>query len=200
MKYMKMLGLVAVAAAALMAFAGSASATELYGGTGTLKNPTLDFSLKSGTSASLVNTAGESLDTCTESTVKGTATTGSSTTNPTGSITTLSWGKCTFTTDTVTLGKLEVVHNTGTTNGTVKADAEIGVTINTVFFGSCVYGVKSGTTLGTLTGNAAGSATFDANAVAVKLTGSAFACPETSNWTGTYVSTEPAGALYVEAS
>ena len=203
MKYMKMLGLAAVAAMALMAFvgAGTASASGVYGSGGKLGvGATLDFSLKSGTSASLVNTAGESLDTCTSSTVKGKLTVaGDEKTNATGNIETLSWGSCTFPTTTVTLGKLSVDHIAATTNGTVTSDAEIGVTINTVFFGSCVYGVASGTALGTVTGNAAGAATYDANAVAKKLSGSAFACPETSKWTGTYTSTEQT-KLYVEAS
>lgn len=200
MKYMKMLGLAAVAAMGLMAFAGSASATELYNGATTLKSGTvLDFSLKTGTSALLTETGGSTLDTCTGGTVKGKITNaGSSTTTVTGENTSITWSGCTFTTDTVTLGKLEAHHVTGTTNATLTADSEIGVTINTVFFGSCVYGVLANTDLGLVTGG--NPATFTANAVAKKLSGSAFACPETSKWVATYVSTEPAGDLHAEAS
>jgi hypothetical protein len=200
MKYIKMLGLAAVAAMGLMAFAGSASATELYNGATTLKAGTvLDFSLKSGSSALLTETGGGTLDTCTGGTVKGKITNaGSSTTTVTGENTSITWSGCTFPTTTVTLGKLEAHQVAATTNATLTADAEIGVTINTVFFGSCVYGVKAGTDLGLVT--AGNPATFTANAVAIKLSGSAFACPETSKWQASYTSTEPAGDLHAEAS
>lgn len=203
MKYIKMLGLAAVAAAALMAFVGAstASATVITGSAGKLGvGSSLDFSLKTGTSALLVNTAGEELDKCSTSTVKGNITNaGGAAATVTGEIKELTWGgPCTFPTVTTKLGKLEIHHIAGTTNGTLTADSEIGVTINTVFFGSCVYGVTAGTHLGVVTGG--NPATFHANAVAEKLSGSAFACPATSKWTGTYVNTTPAGALHVEAS
>jgi hypothetical protein len=72
------------------------------------------------------------------------------------------------------------------------------MTIQSFFFGSCVYGVTAGTDLGTFTGG--NPAQFTANAVLEKLSGSAFACPSTMLWTATYVSTSPAGDLHVEAS
>jgi hypothetical protein len=204
MKYLKMLGLALIAAAALTSFIGAstASATVLYKTTPSLQTlgvgTILDFSLQSGTSASLVTTAGESLDTCTSSTVKGKITNeGSATTTTTGEITELTWGGCTFPTVTLVKGKLEVHHIAGTTNGLLTADGETTVTINTVFFGSCIYGVTAGTTLGELTGG--DPAIFHANAVAKKISGSGFTCPETSKWTATYVSTEPT-SIDVEAS
>jgi hypothetical protein len=202
MKHLKILGIAAVAAMALMAFAASsASATALYNGTTKLGvGSVLDFSLKSGTNALLVNTKGEELDKCTGSTVKGSITNaGGAGTAVSGSISELTWTGCTFTTTTTVKGGLEVIQTGTTTNGVVKSNAEIGVTINTVLFGSCVYGVAKGTELGTLTTNSTTNATFDANAVAIKLSGSNFACPETSKWTGTYVSTTPVN-LRVEAS
>jgi hypothetical protein len=146
----------------------------------------LDFSVKTGTSAGLVTTTGEALDTCTGGTVKGKL---EKAEPPTGSIESLTWTGCTFPTTTTKLGKLEILHIAGTHNGTVKADAEIGVTVNGGFFGSCVYGVTAGTSLGTITEGK--PATFTANAVAEKLTGSAFACPETAKWTAEYTLTEP---------
>jgi len=197
MKYVKILSLAAVAAMALMAFAASsASATALYNGTTKLKvGSELDFSLKSGTSALLVDTENNTLDTCTTSTVKGSISNeGGAGKAVSGSISSLTWGqeggKCTFTTTTTKNGGLEVNWTSGT-SGTVKSNAEVAVTINTVFFGSCVYGVASGTSLGTLASASSGNATFTANAVAIKLSGSNIACPETSKWTGTYVSTTP---------
>jgi hypothetical protein len=89
------------------------------------------------------------------------------------------------------------VNWTEKTQGTVESDAEIGVTINTVLFGSCVYGVANGTSVGTLTTFSSGAAKFDANAIAKKLSGGA-SCPETAKWTGEYTSTEPSGNLRLE--
>jgi len=205
MKYVKMLGLAAVAAAALMAFvgAGTASATVACSTNTnpcTSKWPTktkLSFSLK-GSSAKLVTTDEKTtLDTCTVSAVEGeVSNAGSSTTTVTGPVTALTWGSCSFPTKTTQLSNLEAHAGTGG-NGTLSADGEFRVTINTVLFGSCVYGVTAGTSLGTVTGGAA--ATFTANAVAKKLTGSEAACPETSKWTATYTSTG-ATALFLEAS
>lgn len=192
MKNLKTFGLAAIAAMALSVFvASSASATTLEGGAPerVLGNgDTIDFSIPSGKSAVLVNTNGEEIDKCSTSTVKGKLSSGT-----TGAIEELTWGSCTFATLTIIKGRLEVV-STGATNGTVKADATIAVTINTVLFGSCIYGVESGTAIGTLAGKPAG---FSANAVVKKLEGPA-ACPETARWTGTYNSTEPAN-FHVES-
>jgi hypothetical protein len=204
MKYAKMLALAAVAAGALMAFigAGTASATVLCSTTvepcpaGQKVTGTLDFSIPTGQSASLVNTAGESLDKCSTSTVKGKiSNAGSATETVTGSVEELTWGSCTFPTNTLTKGKLEVHKIAGTSNGTVTADGTFEVTINTVFFGSCIYGVTSGVDLGEITeGN---PAVFHANAVAEKFSGSNIACPETSKWTATYNLTTPATTVSV---
>ena len=214
MKYVKMLGLAAVAAMAVMAFIGasSASATVFCSVTQTPcpvaskwpVNTVIDFSLKSGTSAKLVTTTGETLDTCTGSTVKGPVTNaGSSTTTVVGTVakTDLTWSSCTFPTTTTQGAGLEVHHIPGTDNGTVTASGEFRVTIQTFFFGSCVYGVTAGAHLGTLTGTTATNthAVFHANAVAKKLVGSEAACPETSKWTAEYTQTEPKNTdLYVE--
>jgi hypothetical protein len=113
MKYMKMLGLLAMAAAALMAFAGAASATELYNGATTQKAETvLDFSLKSGTSALLKETnppEGENntLGICTSSTLQGKITNaGSSTTTTTSENTSITWGGCTLPYDSDETGQI----------------------------------------------------------------------------------------------
>ena len=199
MKYIKMLGLAAVAASALMAFigAGAASATVLCSATENNcaagnKWPlgaTLSFSLKKGSSAKLVDTEGTTLDTCTGSTVGGEVTNaGNAVETVTGEVKTLDWSGCTFTTDTIQLSKLEG-HYVEKDTGTLTADGEFKVTINTVLFGSCVYGVTAGTSLGNLTGGGKESATFVANAVAKRLSGSSLACTETSKWTAEYVST-----------
>ena len=202
MKYAKMLALAAVAAGALMAFigAGTASATVICSTTAdpcpagqTWPNGTaLDFSIPSGSSALLVDTSGNTLDKCTGSTVKGSISeTGSSLATVTGPIEELTWTGCTFTTKTVSTGnKLKVHKIAGTSNGTVTSDSPIEVTINTVLFGSCIYGVGTTVDVGTITEGKGTAATFHANAVAKRF-GTNFACPETSKWTGTYVLTTP---------
>ena len=219
MRYVKTLALAAVAAGALMAFigAGTASASVICSttadpcpnGQAWPNGTVIDFSLKSGTKAKLVTTENEVLDECSTSTVKGDITnTGSSTATVTGTITELTWGgPCTFPTVTLHKGCLEVHKIAGTSNGTVTSDPcdpvegkeNTEVTINTFFFGSCIYGVAAGKSIGEITEGKyepkkEGEPTpphFTANAVATKLSGSNFACPETSKWTATYVLTSP---------
>jgi len=209
MKYVKMLALAAVAAGALMAFigAGTASATELCSTTtaagvacpaGQKISGVVSFSLVAGGSAELKETDPETgvLDTCTTSEVEGEITnSGSSTTTVTGKLTKLHWTNCKFPTSTTELGKLEIHKIAGTSNGTLTADTTTKVTINTIFFGTCVYTITPGKSIGDLTeGN---PAIFHANAVAEKQEGSAFACPETALWTATYQMTKPATTVSV---
>ncbi|MGN6276334.1 MAG: hypothetical protein ACTHNP_10480 [Solirubrobacterales bacterium] len=199
MKYVKMLGLAAVAAMALMAIvgAGSASATvlcknntsspcsEVYGA-----NTVVKAKIKSGTSALLENTSGTIEDTCTESAIQGeTANAGSSTTTveskaiPAANLT---WGaSCTNTTDTTAGGKLEIHASTGG-NGTVTAK-EFKVTINLAGV-TCTFGAQTGINLGTFTGGT--EPTLNINVVVNKVEGS-FLCPGDATWKGTYVVTSP---------
>ena len=200
MKYLKILGLAAVAAAALMAIGGasSASATVLCSTTADPcpagqdwpVNTTLDWSIPAGGSVLQTDTAGEPLNTCKESTVKWTITkTGSSTETVTGLDEETTFGACTFPTKTLKLANTEIHKIAGTSNGTVTADGVTEITINTLFFGSCVYGVPNGHSIGDITeGN---PPTFHVNAITWKLAGSAIACPETDIWTATYTLTLP---------
>ena len=208
MKYVKMLGLAVVAAAALMAFvgAGTASATGVLCSTttgeaacpaaqrwavGTVIHMTLEESLKTAT------TGGITASTCTEATVTGTITTntgGATTATSVNEV--ISWGTvatpCTKTATTVALGKLKFDRIAGTSNGTVTADEEIKVTTTGLFSGeTCNYGVTAGTSLGTLTEGK--PATFDLNAVVIKLAGHTCTFgPQTTKWTGKYTVTSPA--------
>jgi hypothetical protein len=205
MKYLKMLGLAAVAATALMAFVGAGTAmAEKAVVCSTVTNPctskwaigtVLDWSLKPGTSARLTDTSGNTLDTCTISTVKGRLTENpNGTGTATGENEKIDWGNCTVTTDTDKLGKLKIKGIPGTNNGTLYADAEIMVTIS-IFGTVCGYGVETGAHIGTVFGGV--SPTFTANAVAKRLFGN-FLCPETTRWNAEYVLTEPTGTpLYV---
>ena len=209
MKYLKMLGLAAVAAAALMAFvgAGTASANGIL--CSTLTNPctspwpvgtVLDFSLKPGTSANLTTTEGTTIDTCTGSTVQGELTQNSAKV-ATGKNTAITWTNCTSPTTTTKLGKLKITNVPGTYNGTVIADELIEVTIEPAFFGHCLYGVEPGTVLGTVNEGIGTGVVFTANAVAKLLgtpSGSERTCfaPETARWKAEYVLTSPSKTTF----
>ena len=217
MRYLKMLGLAAMAAMALMALVGAGTASAKEGvlcSTATepcgSKWPTgtvLDFSQEPGTTLKLLNTAGETLDTCTTATVQGTLEKNPDATGTaTGKISELTWGSavtpCTSPTTTITKGALKIEFE-GFGNGDVYADAKIEVTIQIPILGSCVYGVEAGTSIGTIkegkkeTGTNTGAPTFTANAIAKRLNAN-FACPETAVWSGSYILTSPTNTtLYV---
>jgi len=195
MKYVKILGLAALAAMAVMAFvgAGTASATELYSGATTLKAGTEIQATLSGT-ALLQTTDGIELDTCTGGEVKGkTTNTGSSTETVKGNIEALTWTNCTEPTSTIAKGGLEI-HWTSGLNGTVTSIAnpvtgEVSeVTVNTTIFGSCIFTIATGSIIGTLTGSTTTNATFDINAIATRKSG---LCPNSAKWNGTYKVTKP---------
>ena len=209
MRYLKMLGLASVAAAALTAClgAGAASATVLCSTTTTPctskwpVNTNFDFSLKTGTSSTMTTTGGETYITCSAVTTKGKfEKAGSATETVTGSISSLNWGPtCSFPMTNIQNGKLELHGISGTDNATVTGDAEAVFTIQSIFFGSCSWFWGSGAHLGTLVGGK--PATLAINTVLKKHVGSEAVCPDTLRWTAELVLTEPAAtALYVEPS
>jgi hypothetical protein len=209
MKYVKMLGLAAVAAMALMAFvgAGSASATVLCS-TNTSPCPAgqkwptgtqIEFTVTSGTSANWEETAGNVLETCTSGKIKGEITNaGSSTEAVKIKATEVSWTSCNVPTTTTGLGSLEIQNISGTSNGTLTMGSGFKFTQNTVLFGSCVYGSGTGIDMGTLTGGAAGSVGIDVNTV---LGGGEGVCCPSAKWSEHFTLTGPSGtALYVKPS
>jgi hypothetical protein len=180
MKYLKMLGLFAVTAVAMMGFAGSASAT-FTSPTGTEYTGEIDASAEPGTS--LLLKAGLEV-TCTESTVKGTIT--SNTTNhASGPLTALTFNGCNSTVHTLANGSL-----------TLSGDEvfAIGNEVTVERFGiSCVYGGKTGTKIGTATNTGSAgndTVTLDVNANLPKIAGGAF-CANTGVWSGSYIVTTP---------
>jgi hypothetical protein len=209
-KYLKMLGLAAVAAAALMAFvgAGTASADELCT-TAAVSNmcpagkviTEVDASLVG--SAKLESTTGATLDTCTAGTVKITEIneahgnkTGTSSIQGTVPAEDLTWGvagttPCTFPTKTITGGSIDATEAAG--GGTTLTATGIEVTINTVLFGSCVYGVGAGLDIGSV---ANGGTQLVINKT-VNRTGGGAACPETSVWNATYKITNHTAVTYI---
>ena len=208
MKHLKILGLAAVAALGLMALvgAGTASATTLAtDAAGTIhytKGTVIDSSLKPGTSATLEETGGGVIATCTESTVRGTlqdpvVKTGEveyvSGTWITGPIDEITWKSCSQTTDNLSLGSLEIMK-TGADEGEV-VGKNSSVTLS-VFGVSCVYGTSAeGNKLGTIKGGEAPELVI--NAVLPKKEGG-FLCPGSGRWTATYIATEPHAIHIVE--
>jgi len=196
MKNLKLLGLAAVAAMALMAFvASSASATALYSGS-TMLGPKsiIDFSIASGGKVKLSETGGEPIDECSSSTAKGELTnTGSSTETVKAKIVELTWGSCTFPTTTISRPEWEFHYEFFSTKATVTSTSgsEGSMTVNTIFFGSCIYGETGPYHAGTLTTFSSGHAILHINSFTRKLPGSNGICPETSIFTFTYTGTSP---------
>jgi hypothetical protein len=210
MKYVKMLGLAAVAAAALMAFVGASTASatvlcknnsntttcsEKYG-VGTEIHAVLD----AGNVAKLT-TSFKNIE-CTESTVAGKIeNAGSSTTTVSGNITVtepepgktvpeLTFGGCNCTVAVLKAGSLEIHQIAGTDNGTLtSSNAEVTASCSTIF-GTvhCIYATNA-TDLGTLTGG--NPATLDIESQNIpRLTTNAL-CDESANWDAKYEVTSP---------
>jgi len=201
MKYLKMLGLAAVAAAALMAIvgAGTASATVICKNNLNTEKCSEPYpagtkgtaSLAAGTSALLQTTAGETMVTCTESVISSTLENpGSATTTVKSGVSTMTFAKCTVPVVVINGGYAELHHIAGTDNGTLTT-FNTEVTVNTVFFGSCVYGSGKGLDVGNTIGGNPGSMTL--NTVFSKISGG-IACPSDARFTGKYVATSPTNA------
>jgi hypothetical protein len=208
MKYLKILGLAAVAAMALAAFAGAgtASASTLCKTTvaecpaawdwpsGTEIHAVLDSS-----TATLETTEGfELIDTCTGSTTAGkTSNTGSSTETVGGPLSSLTFTGCTFTTKVLKAGSLEI-HADGDTGAGILTSKEAEVTVLAFGFIDCIAKTGTGTTIGTMDepASASSDATMTVNAT-IPLSGGG--CPATSKWTAEYTVTTPT-PLYVSTS
>jgi hypothetical protein len=183
MKYVKMLGLLAVAAAALMAFAGPASASTLTSPKGT---PMAVPSTIEATSTKTELHGSWSTIACEHSVVKGTLTENQTKNgkNAFGHITTMHFDKCNYTvTDPAPekLGTLEIdkegnVYSSGT---------EIAVHTSV---GECVFTTNK-TKVGTLTEGS--GAVLDIGSASIPRTGGSFFCGSGGVWTGSYTVTNP---------
>jgi len=199
MKYFKMLGLLAVAAAALMAFAGTASATITYNGsayTGTIEATSSNSELDGTVDVK-----------CAKSTVAGNLSNGATT-----------WGFDTLTftecgSDTVSvignhffIGPVTVIDPIGNlridSDGTVYVEgAEVTVQVHRSVFGfpvttHCIYrtAANPGTDVGDLIEGSTFIALSGANIPQVSTDGG---CGSNAQWTGFYKITKP-GALTVD--
>jgi hypothetical protein len=191
MKFTKILGALAVAALALMAFAGTASATslEINGVKITSTDVTIEATLKSGTSALLTDTSKFFANTCTASKLIGndSTSTGGTGKPAEGPISTLEFSLCKEEpVKAPAKGSLTVENIAGTTNGTVRS---IGAEVTSPSpYGSldCKTAASPGTDIGTIKGVSSGTATMEIDA--------ALNCGViTAFWTATYSVTSPSG-------
>jgi hypothetical protein len=191
MKFVKMLGLLAVAASALMAFAGTASADILTSPTGTLY--TGKIHAHSEGHAILHNPIAKIE--CT-STVGGEVTSHGPGQKVTGHISTLNFTNCTdnWHVTVVAAGHLSVEWIAGGSgyDGDVYSN---GATVEATRFGiSCRYATNT-TTVGRLT--AGSTPTMDIDADIPFHSGSVFCGSGATEWTGNYTVSTPA-SLYVD--
>jgi len=201
MKYLKMIGLAAVAAAAMTAFVGTGTAaantvlchTTVTAGCAAANwdwpvGSTLDFSLVAGGTSRTTDTSGFiAIGTCTGGTFKGTLTT---TTTPTFTVSpsNTTWSGCSQTTHTITGGSIQLHAIPGTHDATVTGT---GFAVTTPFgSNTCSYGL--GNTykhIGTLTGNSTGTNLIlhiSANWTLDTAHSSASGCASSAKWTATY--------------
>jgi hypothetical protein len=186
MKLSKILGIAAVTALALMAFAGTAAATTLETNAVTQSQSVTIKATLSG-SATLKDTSNTFANTCTESTVEGSTNVFTGTT-VSGNVAALTFSKCTHEkVEVLKKGSLSVERIGTTTNGTVRstgAEVKVPVTIlGSVVTATCT---TSGTDIGTLTGAATGADASDIDVNAVLNCGSIL---PSAKWEGTYLIT-----------
>ena len=187
MKHLKMIGLAAVAAMALMAFGVSSASATTLAITGVKQTGKVTIDATAEGSIKLEKTDHTFANTCTESTVEGETTSFTSVgTAPIGGpITTLTFKKCT--TESVVVdapGSLSIEWIEGTSNGTVKS-SNAKVTVPSPF-GALTCETGAGNDIGTLTGKSTGFATMDIKAVL----NCGFLAPS-AIWEGSYNITEP---------
>ncbi|HET7418630.1 MAG TPA: hypothetical protein VFJ61_13490 [Solirubrobacterales bacterium] len=192
MKYAKFLALAATALAALMAFAGVASATTLTSPAGTTFTGTLKAS---SSNATLTNSSTIGTIKCAKSEVEGNVTKHGTGVTVFGDITKLTFTECTGgePTDPVAKpGTLEL-HYTSGSNGTVTSSGA-EVIIHKTLVGTCVFKTNN-TDIGQFTGGT--PAKLDIEGV-IPQESSNFFCPPNATWSGTYTVTSP-GTLLVNA-
>ena len=198
MKYVKILGLLAVAAAALMAFAASASATTVTTTTGgAAATPTIhavsEEKAVAGTTHVLLHNEAATIQ-C-NSTTEGTVESHGSGVTAKGLLSALTFTNCTegWTVEVVSRGSLEI-HWTSGHNGTLTSSgATVKATLHLGIFGTveCNY-LTANTDVGTVTGG--NPATLHIEASIPKESGSALCGGGNAAWTGAYKTTS---ALYI---
>jgi hypothetical protein len=190
MKYVKILGLLAVAAAALMAFAASASATTVTTGTGGETTPTI-HAVSEG--HAILENPNANIECA--STVEGTVTSHGTGVTTVGHITSLTFTGCTsgWTVTVNSPGSLEIHWTSGYDGTLTSSGATITAVLHTIFGDiTCRY-VTNATHIGTVTGG--NPATLHIEGSIPFHSGSGFCGEGASRWTGSYTTTS---ALYVD--
>jgi hypothetical protein len=190
MKYIKMLGLLVMAAAALMALAGTASATVLEGSGGNLpKGTKIEM-----TGTNVILKAGFATIECSHSEIDGT-TSNAGGAGETVSMTVSNWTiiECNAGVTTIRKGTTVKHHSSGSNGTWTSTEWEWTVAKNGV---SCTYGTPTATSLGTLSGGS--PAVLNASASLTRVSGG-FLCANPASWTAKYTVTSP-NPLYVTAS
>ena len=189
MKYVKILGLLAVAASALMAFAATASADTATSPTGTTYTSTLSATAEGH---AILHNPIEKIE-CASS-VSGPITGHGAGKPVTGTISSLTFTGCTneWHVTVVSGGTLSANGITGTYNADVFSS---GATVEATRFGiTCRYSTNN-TTIGTLTGGK--TATLDISANIPFHSGSIFCGSGATAWTGSYIVNTP-DELYID--
>jgi hypothetical protein len=191
MKYVKMLGLLAVAAAALMAFAGTASATVVTSPAGTAYTGTIK--------ATSTNTALHGPFTtvaCEHSVVEGKVEKqGADPITASGKISYLDFTNCNYPVKVLKYGSLEVhTDPSGVAGDGTLTSTGAEVTIETSI-ANCLFTTES-TDIGTVDGSNTGHAVFNISA-SIPRTGHSFFCGSSGTWTGNYTVISPS-TLYID--
>jgi hypothetical protein len=186
MKYVKILGLLAVAAAALMAFAGVASADQVSTSTGgAAATPTVHAT---SVGHAILHNPIAKIE-C-NSTVEGKVESHGAGKVVKGKITKLTFEPCTNSWHVTPIlnGELEL-EATSNYNGNVYS---VGTTVETTRFGiTCLYATTTTTKIGTFTGGLDAKLDIEAN---IPFHGGSSFCGSTATaWTGTYTVNTPAG-------
>lgn len=206
MKYIKVFGLVAAAATALVAFAGvgPASATVLCKATETpcsesnLVHTSAEIDADVEPPSLFETTSGVIIESCAGGTLKATVTNqGGATATVTGAITSsnITWTGCEAGGLNATQsGELEIHYIEGTDNGTLTGK---GFGLKLAITGSeCIYSPSSKVELGVVTGGAT-NPKIDIHTVLFESNGN-FTCLESLVWIASYRITNP-NPLYVRA-
>lgn len=190
MKYVKILGVLAVAAAAMMAFAASASATTVTDSSGN-GTPTI-HAVNEGTHVELHNAI---VNIKCNSTVTGTVTSHGSGITASGHISVLTFNNCTdewvVDVDPEKLGSLEIHYTgAGTGHGAGTLTSSGSRVIATRAGLQCIYETKE-TPIGTVVGG--NKATLAISASIPRVGGSFLCGGATASWTGSYETTATLG-------
>jgi len=195
MKYVKILGLLAVAAAALMALAGSASATTVTTTTGGAAAPPTIHAVNEGGHVTLANPIANI--SC-SSTLEGTVTTHGSGVTAVGHISVLEFTGCTNSWHVTavknadgTYGSLEVHWTSGHNGVLTSKNSKVTTTRLGV---NCVYNTGTETSIGGVTGGSPATLKIEASIPLVAAESSALCGTGNAKWEGSYVTT---AALYV---